>query len=431
MPVTQPPLVRPLEEQDILEAQLSCESREFILGLHKALMGKHLFLAECPYGTLIWKARALALNDEQLRDLTKPIGLVFHNVLEVTEEFTFEGVLRKRTTALIKPSEFFGLFEALAELSGDWEITAGVKRLIITKPLGNSLKLRKKGLNIGTKDSYRDIAHSLAHRREANYDYEDMLHHLKEDEWRMRVVLFDADRVQDARDRLFLANFAIRQLSSLVKQNPPDPFVAADSNESEKKQFARRSLKKVSTFAAVDAMLDGNLPVFRLATSEDEVALPISRLKSKLTHWTDGIFKNEATPIWVPAYYDSTSAGCLYISRLGGRLSLDDLDTYVGDMASQSGYRSNTRSFVRLLEGNYDSNYKLSWQSERGTQAYVYRFRKNAPKKEEGASNNIVDLPQCMRNAISSAHPFQQLGGGWPSSIADCLWFSPEPIVSQ
>src|SRR5688572_25542278 len=79
---------------------------------------KRLFVSTLAYGDRVWTDGKLNVGEEAGEKLDKPIGLVLAGALEVTEAFGNGGHQRVRTTKILQPGDFFGLFEAFGTLCG-------------------------------------------------------------------------------------------------------------------------------------------------------------------------------------------------------------------------------------------------------------------------------------------------------------------------
>lgn len=318
---------------------LSADSLELANEIYKQLSPNSAAITSVPYGRSIWKELEIQEFDEAVKRFEKPVGLVLRGVLEVSEEFLSEKekVLRFHTTALIKPGNLFGLFEACG-LRGTWQITSGVTRfLIVDTRMGTNRFARHFHLS-SAPDSLR---RTLLCQTRASFDYRELFtgpaHREVTKEWFASVLMFDLERVSSD-TALFskLQARTIQQLKSLIYQNPPEGIWFRNKASLQRDRDQSTDDKEVSDLwddqenvrhtGILGAMLQGDIPLFRLARPpEDEAMLPVQKLIDSL--YRDSALRPQKIPIFLPDYMSPDRAGepFLYINALSNVLNLRTL----------------------------------------------------------------------------------------------------------
>jgi hypothetical protein len=292
--------------------------------------GNHLFIAKAAYGDRIWIQGGLDLPSDVDIELKKPIGLVLDGALEVTERFGAAPHHRIRTTKILRPGEFFALFESVGGLRGQWEITSGVQRFLISNRLGNHRSLSRAGWNGISEDQLN----TLKHGKQASYDYAELVHYAMEPAagdadsaaqeiaaWQSTILVFDMARIRDNEALIILYQAAVDQLVSLARQNPADAMY-------EDQPEVQVSAEEQRAAAALDAILSDDVPIFALHETGDAEYGPFDqikqRLQKRLTESRDAGPDALRIHLWIPDYWSRIGTpGGLYLDALAGRFIME------------------------------------------------------------------------------------------------------------
>lgn len=329
---------------------LSEESHELATEIYKQLSPHGAIIATVPYGKVVWQQFEIEELVPAVKTFKEPVGQVLTGILEVNEEFLSErnGVPRRHTTALIKPGNMFGLFEA-SGLRGTWQITSGVTRfLILDTPMGTTKYAHHYHL-AGVSESLR---HTLMCIRKATFDYSELFNRQAHKDvaagWVTKLLVFDLAQVpKDAALFGKLQARTIEQLKSLIYQNPPEGIWLRNKAELQRHGVRTTDNKGVSDLwedqenvrhtGILGAMLQGQIPLFRLADPlYDDAMLPLQKLIESLYRNPD--VRPKQIPFFVPDYVSPECAGrpFLYINTLSNVLNLKKLQNIFSRASEQS-----------------------------------------------------------------------------------------------
>ena len=382
--------------------------------------GSKLFIAEPNYADQVWADRSLQVADPNIK-LARPIGIVLQGALEVTERFVYGSTVRRRTTAILRKGDFFGLFEVFGGLEGFWEITAGVQRFLISCPLGNAIMLKRRG--------WKDVGNSqlltLQHRRDADYDYSDFIryafsqpnrHQNEVSEWQCQIVLFDFEKINDPEVEALLLRAVVAQLASLARQNPPDALF-------EESGRTKHTAEHLRVSATLDAILADHIPVFGAYTSEHEVYGPFTHLLESLRALRIHNCPNEtcSRPIefWVPEYWSRIkSAGALYLDALAGKFDMTAADELLNvggrDLVLPSGTR-----IAKVAAGN-NEKYSVRVTTTADGEAVIHGVAIQRKTRRLPTPLNVVLFPASSCEELKYAWPLHLAKGFFLRRHHDC-----------
>lgn len=211
-------------------------------GLHSQPKKPFAAVVELPYLSTAWENYDLAFewpDQEELSDFVQDsspvVGVVTEGVMEIYEETVsiekdrnphrkaFNSLpdkkrRRKKTTAILYPGMYCGLFEAYANLKGNWTITSGVISFMVSNPIGNAAYWRRVGRKeMNVEDVQVDTRSNLAFA-------ENLLQEDACSGWWSQSVWLKPGLIEDGNlerevDYL-LMDATIKQLASVIHQSP-------------------------------------------------------------------------------------------------------------------------------------------------------------------------------------------------------------------
>lgn len=280
--------------------------------LHKEMSDLDIFHIEASYGFNIWhKTRFIGDNntfeslefhgDEVCREKfsrlvdfehksTKPIGILLNKSIEVYDFTKIDSAYKKTTHTVLYPGDIFGLFEAYADLSGNWFLTAGVQSIFVVSPaLGQGDAWDGLSDEVGSINS-----DNMKIENKSRFNFNQIVSNCEN--WKVELLVFDANKIAISELRHCLQEFTIRQLSSLVKQNPR--IDSGPSNTGFPVKY-----RDVSRF--FDGVISGHLPVHVHVEEGEryESYFPCDELKKRIGLYIDKRKHSEDNDIeiWFPA----------------------------------------------------------------------------------------------------------------------------------
>lgn len=324
---------------------------------------EQIIVAACPdahcywhpkYLSYVWKDQKLHEYPEAAALYKSPVGLVLDGVLQVTEQFDSLSK-RRRTTAIIEPSGLFGLFEAIVNVKGWWEITAGFDRILITNSIGDQRLWSKLNLrdDIHLKQNHED---TLRFSPKADFNYNQIIKMCLNRQQPLRtpkvsILLFDYDRIKDSALSLVLFKKTVEQLASFVRQNPPFSLMPSLEN-GRHRNFDYSHAPNRILHSELAALLNGDIPVFRPATATDDKIFPFSALHETFTPHDDTSHQHPLH-VFVPSYL-SPDGVYVYFHALSRKLdkeSLYDVFFQIQEGRERSPYGLSVR---KLEQKGYD-----------------------------------------------------------------------------
>jgi hypothetical protein len=240
------------------------------------------YIWETGYMEEIWYDRGLVRNPEPTERYNSAIGVVLEGCLQITEVLTKavnkyqttkkpgipKTVDREAVTAILRPGAFFGLFESLADLRGNWTIRSGLSNILIT------------GSSIGDSDLFSDqelfecFENSLKHNTLATYDYKQLIQHCidkgKLTKEKTTILLFDFCAIEDKGLIAMIYNEAIMQLSSFIKENPYNTFINY--------HLDGISGIDIRSVFLLHSIMSGYIPVFRLLDKNNRMYCALEKI---------------------------------------------------------------------------------------------------------------------------------------------------------
>ena len=129
----------------------------------------------------------------------------------------------------------------------------------------------------------------MQHTANSSYDYCKLLDGTDIRDWSAQCLIFDANSIKKAELREIFYKRTIEQLVSLVRQNPQLNF--CDSEESKFNNF--RNIART-----LDAMIEGYIPLYTLATNKDNEYLPYDKLIANIVE-KNLLDQNKSIDIWM------------------------------------------------------------------------------------------------------------------------------------
>ncbi len=380
-----------------------------------------LHVAELTYGAKVWEDRALRVSDPPVA-FKQPIGLVAHGVLEVTERFFCGEIERRRTTAILGPGQFFGLFEALGGLRGFWDICAGVQGFLITNRLGNVVTLRQNG--------WRDVSEpqlrTLQHRVEARFDYSDLIRFALAEAscdtpsaasaWNCTIILFDLEPLTDSEVLIDVLRAGVVQLASWARQNPPDALF-------EESPRAKDTADHLRVAATLDAILTDHIPIFCAHAGAHEAYGPFKRLSETLRSLTKqalgkgkiGSERGSGIHLWIPDYWSRVNEpGALYVDALTRKFDMTCADELLKVGAAGRVLRSGTK--IQAVRSSPGERYTVRVTTNGGEEAIIHRLA-----VRRGAER----IPRVLQDALFPAGTPTEFKYGWPSHLGSGFFLQP------
>jgi hypothetical protein len=250
-----------------------------------------------PYGQVAWdknKHQMTWRGNPQLKafaDSRVPVvAVVTEGAMEIYETETVhvgtdKGEVkreRRKTTQVLEPGKWFGLFEAYAAWAGDWTITSGVVSFMVCNPIGNEALWKGTGLPIQ--------AQHMKIQRASNLMFDQLVTEAARKEWFSESVWLRPGLIQNTQLRAALENelmqITIGQLMSVLKQSPTWGQIGqrhTPTSESLCWQY-------------LDSVIEGDTPIFQLADHEDATYFPVRGVLDSLAKYD----KNGKWNILVP-----------------------------------------------------------------------------------------------------------------------------------
>ncbi|MDE2179613.1 MAG: hypothetical protein KGJ40_02045 [candidate division NC10 bacterium] len=265
-----------------------------------------------PYKKIAWRDRNPTIEWPDDVPLGTPVGdsafappvvaMVTKGTMEIYEtDKTSKGTQRRKTTVVLRPGGWFGLFEAYARWRGDWTITSGVVSFIICNT------------RIGTADGWhlkRGQALNYQHRDKSKLQYENLVPEVACESWLSESVWMRPDLVQDPNLRLEIDNLlkdvTIDQLVSALKQSATWGQIGQGDKPDDDALW----------FQYLDSVIDEHTPIFQLVDLNDETYFPVKAAVENLS--TNKKLQQSQWHILVPRILEG---GCIgihlskYVSR--------------------------------------------------------------------------------------------------------------------
>lgn len=239
-------------------------------------------------------------------DRSPVVGLVTQGVMEIHESAKPTG--RKKTTTVLYPGMFFGLFETYADppfvgAEAEWTITSGIVSFMVCHNIGSKAKWERAGENF-------DVS-NFQFTQTSTLSFEGLLSDNACVAWRSQSVwlkpgLIDDEALRQAVEHL-LRRATIRQLTSVVKQNPTWGRVGEGMPPDGGVLLWMQYL---------DAVIGGDTPIFQLVRHDDNSHLPVSEVVKTLNQYANG--KSAGWDILIPKKLEKSARGIHlvdYVSR--------------------------------------------------------------------------------------------------------------------
>lgn len=240
-------------------------------------------VVELPYGSVAWTNQQQGFKwpdnvdlGEFGRSCAPVVAMVTKRTMEVYETVQLENSTQRRsTTVILRPGDWFGLFEAYAKWQGPWTIVSGVVSFLPCNPIGindwTTSQDRKK-VQVGP-DSVLEFDEVLV----PNGSYREA--------WISESVWVKPDLIKDSnvKNQLVseLRRKTIRQLRSVLNQSPTWRRIG------EKDGIPRLDhIKAYLWMQYLKSVIDGDIPIFQLAGQQDEIYFPIETAVNILSSLT-------------------------------------------------------------------------------------------------------------------------------------------------
>jgi hypothetical protein len=396
--------IRRFEDSDLRDVEFLNEPAQSCIrslyGPSKNYSGK-LWISETSYGQIIWSNQKINISDKH--KFKNPIGIVLNGALEITESFFAGDVERKRTTAILRKGDFFGLFEAFGDLHGYWEITSGIQRFLIA----DNIKINNNSINSSLKNISQQLKRTLLHHPNADYDYSELINRVFQSipdnkinliPWSCKLVLFDLDQINDDPPALiYLQQAAVKQLVSWVRQNPSNALLPNTKIDNDNSILHQRF------DSTLHGILNDDIPIlssynpdkhdeygpFKLIyksinSSENENDLPNNIEQSN----------KKNVSIWIPEYWSRINkSDAIYLDILAKKFEFTIADSILKSSERNRILRSGSQ--ISQIQLTNDGGYSFFIQTKNGIRASVDRFGVNKKKK-------IV--PQSLQNIFQSGN---------------------------
>lgn len=262
------PQVRPFSSKDLALLNASPEIKTIFA---RATRQRKPFAAvvELAYGDIVWADRKLGFNwphDADLGEFASSMAPVVAMVTKRTMEVYETVDVRKRTTVVLRPGDWFGLFEAYADWLGPWTIVSGVLTLLPCNSIGN------------TNNWLRQPAKEQVQARPGYaLEYDKILVPIGpcRNAWTSESVWVKPDLIKDneAKNQLVseLHQKTIHQLRSALNQSPTWGRIGQKNGN-----LDMGDIKGYLWMQYLNSVIDGDVPIFQLADQEGETYFPVS-----------------------------------------------------------------------------------------------------------------------------------------------------------
>jgi hypothetical protein len=386
------------------------------------------YVLSLPYGAIVWKEDKL-LHEEPGRTITYvgasdaisnfksfrencryPVGMVLKGALEV---FNYHAVgktnIKRRTSnTLLTPGNLFGLFESFGGLHGSWLISSGITSFFLTNSLGDSKFWGEDHVEV----------RALKHGKDSTYDHSILIDNVGIRTWSSQCLLFDAHSIRSSELKEYFYKKTMEQLVQLVRQNPEYNFCdPEESNWKGEREIAR----------TLDAMIEGYIPVYSLATDQDREYFPYGELCERVRRYLGKAGReDEPIDIWIPCLLGRSRKIGVHFANIGNKFKKDHKQIQKTLLTAIAPLTHKT--FVERTEGRsgyFDVNDgSLVWTTKtknRMVRVKAYQLEKTNPQKQSGNNYNSLKKTHNIKQLITVFDSTRYEINNWPHHLHSAL----------
>jgi hypothetical protein len=266
--------------------------RDYALPKSSGARGAEVLRLRLPYGYQLirdgqfnWSGVPKTINTEDYQYSPIPLGIVIEKTIELYDTLESGGVERSIPLYLLRPGEYFGLFETFCE---DFEQTrmkgtAGATTLLVVPPIGNYSKTEKFAKQFQV-DLARATAENLKFEKKSKLAFGPFLASLIDTtrcSWRTDILLFPKAFVRDSLER---NHAALSQILRTALNQMRHSYVRADQGM---QLVQDHEDHETGDALAVRLIAHGHRPGFApvLGVPKDECLLPATCMHEVLYGW--------------------------------------------------------------------------------------------------------------------------------------------------